>query len=60
MDYYQIEFEPVGRRGACRADESLLEAARQLGVDLINLCGWDLRALQGSGPGGLRIRTLLG
>ena len=39
MDYYQIEFEPVGRRGACRADESLLEAARQLGVDLINLCG---------------------
>jgi len=39
MDYYQIEFEPVGRRGACRADESLLEAARQLGVDLINVCG---------------------
>ena len=39
MDYYQIEFEPVGRRGACRADESLLEAARQLGVDLISLCG---------------------
>jgi uncharacterized 2Fe-2S/4Fe-4S cluster protein (DUF4445 family) len=39
MDYYQIEFEPVGRRGACRADESLLDAARQLGVDLINLCG---------------------
>jgi len=39
MDYYQIEFEPVGRRGACRADESLLEAARRLGVDLINVCG---------------------
>lgn len=39
MDYHQIEFEPVGRRGVCRADESLLEAARQLGVDLINLCG---------------------
>jgi len=39
MDYYQIDFEPVGRRGLCRADESLLEAARQLGVDLISLCG---------------------
>ncbi|GAB4526377.1 MAG: ASKHA domain-containing protein [Anaerolineae bacterium] len=39
MDYYQIEFEPVGRRGLCRSDETLLEAARQLGVDLISLCG---------------------
>ena len=39
MDYYQIEFEPVGRRGTCRADGSLLDAARQLGVDLISLCG---------------------
>ena len=39
MDYYQIEFEPVGRRGACPADQSLLEAARHLGVDLINICG---------------------
>jgi uncharacterized 2Fe-2S/4Fe-4S cluster protein (DUF4445 family) len=39
MESYQIEFEPVGRRGACRADESLLDAARQLGVDLISLCG---------------------
>jgi uncharacterized 2Fe-2S/4Fe-4S cluster protein (DUF4445 family) len=39
VESYQIEFEPVGRRGACRADESLLDAARQLGVDLISLCG---------------------
>ncbi len=39
MDSYQIEFEPVGRRGACQADGSLLDAARQLGVDLISLCG---------------------
>ena len=36
---YQIDFEPVGRRGACRADQSLLEAARELGVDLVSLCG---------------------
>lgn len=35
----QIEFEPVGRRGPCSADSSFLEAARQLGVDLINICG---------------------
>ena len=36
---YQIDFEPVGRRGVSEADQSLLEAARQLGVDLISLCG---------------------
>jgi len=34
-----IEFEPVGRRGTCPADQSLLDCARQLGVDLANLCG---------------------
>ncbi len=36
---YQLDFEPVGRRGVCQADQSLLEAARQLGVDLVSLCG---------------------
>ena len=36
---YTIEFEPVGRRGACPDHQSLLEAARQLGVDLVSLCG---------------------
>jgi uncharacterized 2Fe-2S/4Fe-4S cluster protein (DUF4445 family) len=36
---YHVDFEPIGRRGACPADNSLLEAARQLGVDLISLCG---------------------
>jgi len=35
----QIEFEPLGRRGPCPANQSLLQAARQLGVDLINICG---------------------
>jgi uncharacterized 2Fe-2S/4Fe-4S cluster protein (DUF4445 family) len=34
-----IEFEPVGRRGQCPPDQSLLDCARQLGVDLVNLCG---------------------
>ena len=34
-----VEFEPIGRRGAMPAEASLLEAAHQLGVELINLCG---------------------
>ena len=36
---HHIDFEPVGRRGSCSANQSLLECARQLGVDLVNLCG---------------------
>ncbi len=34
-----IEFEPVGRRGECSHEQSLLDAARHLGVDLVSLCG---------------------
>ena len=36
---FQIDFEPVGRRGECPSGYSLLDCARQLGVDLANLCG---------------------
>jgi uncharacterized 2Fe-2S/4Fe-4S cluster protein (DUF4445 family) len=36
---HHIDFEPVGRRGECRAGDSLLECARHLGVDLVSLCG---------------------
>jgi uncharacterized 2Fe-2S/4Fe-4S cluster protein (DUF4445 family) len=36
---YRIDFEPVGRRGQCPDGQSLLDCARQLGVDLVNLCG---------------------
>ena len=36
---YRIEFEPVGRRGQCQADQALLACARQLGVGIISLCG---------------------
>ena len=36
---YHIDFEPVGRRGECPAGQDLLESARQLGVDLVNICG---------------------
>jgi uncharacterized 2Fe-2S/4Fe-4S cluster protein (DUF4445 family) len=35
----RIDFEPVGRRGECPKGHSLLDCARQLGVDLVNLCG---------------------
>lgn len=38
MTHY-IDFEPVGRRGDCPAEASLLDAAQQLGVALISLCG---------------------
>jgi uncharacterized 2Fe-2S/4Fe-4S cluster protein (DUF4445 family) len=36
---YQIEFEPVGRRGECPEGSSLLDCARQLGVGLVSICG---------------------
>ena len=39
MTSYQIDFEPVGRRGECPADQSLLDCARRLGVELVSLCG---------------------
>jgi uncharacterized 2Fe-2S/4Fe-4S cluster protein (DUF4445 family) len=36
---YSIDFEPVGRRGECAEDQSLLDCARQLSVDIISVCG---------------------
>ncbi len=36
---HHIDFEPIGRRGDVPAGHSLLDAARQLGIDLVNLCG---------------------
>ncbi len=39
MTSYQVDFEPVGRRGACPAHRSLLDCARWLGVDLVSICG---------------------
>ena len=35
---YHVDFEPVGRRGTCPANTSLLDAARHLGVELVSLC----------------------
>ncbi|MFW6126325.1 MAG: ASKHA domain-containing protein [Chloroflexota bacterium] len=39
MTSCNVEFEPVGRRGECEADESLLDCARRLGVGIVSLCG---------------------
>ncbi len=36
---HHVDFEPVGRRGPCPDNASLLEAARHLGVDLVSICG---------------------
>jgi uncharacterized 2Fe-2S/4Fe-4S cluster protein (DUF4445 family) len=36
---YIIDFQPVGRRGPCPEGGTLLDAARALGVDLVNICG---------------------
>jgi uncharacterized 2Fe-2S/4Fe-4S cluster protein (DUF4445 family) len=36
---FTIDFEPIGRRGKCKRDQSLLESARQLDVDIVSICG---------------------
>ncbi|HEY33370.1 MAG TPA: DUF4445 domain-containing protein [Dehalococcoidia bacterium] len=34
-----IEFQPVGQKGQCREDESLLDCARRLGIGISSVCG---------------------
>ncbi|MGB2964502.1 MAG: ASKHA domain-containing protein [Anaerolineales bacterium] len=36
---FDIDFEPVGRRGKFSSKDSLLDCARKLSVDLISICG---------------------
>src|SRR5512139_491514 len=36
---FNIDFQPIGRRGECSDDQSLLECARRLNVDLVSICG---------------------
>jgi len=38
MTTYTIDFEPVGRRGQCQDNESLLTCARQLSVGISSIC----------------------
>jgi len=39
MTPYHIDFQPVGRRGECKDNDSLLDCARQLGAGISNVCG---------------------
>ena len=39
MTAYTIDFEPIGQRGQCQDNESLLACARQLGVGINAVCG---------------------
>jgi uncharacterized 2Fe-2S/4Fe-4S cluster protein (DUF4445 family) len=39
MTDYIINFEPLGRRGTCRRNESLLDCARRIGVGINSVCG---------------------
>lgn len=39
MTVCTIDFEPVGRRGECEKNESLLACARRLGVGINSICG---------------------
>lgn len=39
MPFYQIDFEPTGRRGSCPGDKTLLDCARQVGAGIISICG---------------------
>ena len=39
MTVYIVYFEPVGRKGECRANQSLLDCAHRLGMGIASLCG---------------------
>jgi len=39
MTVYMVYFEPVGRKGECRANQSLLDCAHRLGMGIASLCG---------------------
>jgi uncharacterized 2Fe-2S/4Fe-4S cluster protein (DUF4445 family) len=43
MAAFVISFQPVGRRGKCRKNESLLTCARRLGVGINSICGGEGR-----------------
>jgi uncharacterized 2Fe-2S/4Fe-4S cluster protein (DUF4445 family) len=39
MIVYSVDFEPVGRRGDCQGNESLLGCSQRLGVGINSICG---------------------
>ena len=36
---YTIDFEPIGKRGKCQADETLADCAHSSGIGLNSICG---------------------
>ncbi len=38
MSKYTVAFEPIGRKGECGEDESLLDCARSLGIGISSIC----------------------
>ncbi|MFH1638703.1 MAG: ASKHA domain-containing protein [Chloroflexota bacterium] len=38
MRQFYIDFEPVGRRGRCAKDKSILDVARELGIGINSIC----------------------
>lgn len=38
MSKYTIVFEPIGRKGDCKDDETLLDCARNLGIGISSIC----------------------
>ena len=39
MVSYEVDFEPIGRRGICKSEETILDCARRLGVGINSICG---------------------
>jgi len=39
VQLFKIEFEPVGRRGECPENETLLDCARRMNADILSICG---------------------
>ena len=39
MTAHTIEFQPLGRRGRCRDDQSIADCVRRLGIGINNICG---------------------
>ena len=39
MAVYTVEFQPLGRRGRCRDDQSITDCARGLGIGINYICG---------------------
>jgi len=39
MKTYQINFEPTGKGGRCKSNQSLLDYAHQVGVGIVSICG---------------------